>query len=633
MNKEKPNRTMVDQCFFNLEQFILLQCEQEKTNRKMFSLQAQITEKLMHGNRLSDRLPSFASAINRQDRYIEKKANAETAKHSLKADQVKRFVVNAVTADLDKAANQLSLPAGKAILVLEKHPPSLNLIERVLSGLPNPVYHISAAKQFREIGNNCIQIDFSSPGQIQQLRDRMMAKAGGVCAIFNLIALTTAIQGDRLTDPLMTSDPDAAFATPANRYINTMDEEGLQESKDLFLLLKIFLADLKTSARSAGAWFVNLSFMDGRFGLGRKQTFALGQAGSIGLAKAIARENPRIRIKCIDINPSVSAVYLITRLKQELSAGDDVVEVGLDGANRWKPDIVETSVFDTLKNSTDLDSDSVVLITGGAYGIVAEIAKAVARRYHCRLITVGRSAYPDPETGATRQLTTPRQLRDYLILQNKTAKHPMAPAQILELEKKILKDRQIHSNYTALKENCAGIEYHSIDIRDADRFSHLIDRIYHKYGRLDGVIHGAGVIDDKPVERKSVESFDRVFDTKVIPAMVLSRKLRPGGLKFMCFFSSVAARFGNRGQTDYCAANEFLNKLAQRLDAQWDARVFAINWGPWDAGMVGADLREALTKRGFSLIPINEGVRFFIDELERSTETAPEVLITGKLQP
>lgn len=633
MNKIKAKRTVVDQCFNNLNQFILLQCEQEKTTRKMFGMQAQMMKKYMQHNPQPGELPLFAPAITGDNRHFEKIPQTGSADHSLKTDPVKRFVVKAVTANLNKAASQSSLPAGKAILVLERCPPSLNFIERVLSGLPNPVYHISAAKQFRENANNCIQVDFSSLGQIQQLRDQIMEKAGGVCAIFNLIALTAAMQGDRLTDPLMTSDPDAPFDTRDNWHISTMDDEGLQESKDLFLLLKTFLADLKTSARSAGAWFVNLSFMDGRFGLGRKQPFALGQAGSIGLAKAIAREHPRIRVKCIDINPAVSAVYLITRLKQELSTCDDLVEVGLDGANRWKPDIVETSVFNSLKNSIDLNSESVVLVTGGAYGIVAEIAKAVALRYHCRLIIVGRSAYPDPEPEVTRQLTTPRQLRDYLILQNKTAKPPMTPAQILELEKKILKGRQICSNFKTMRENCAGIEYHSIDIRDADRFGHLIDRIYHKYGRLDGVIHGAGVIDDKPVERKSAKSFNRVFDTKVIPAMVLSRKLRPDGLKFMCFFSSVVARFGNRGQTDYCAANEFLNKLAQRMDAQWDARVFAINWGPWEAGMVGADLRQALTKRGFSLIPINEGVRFFIDELERSTETAPEVLITGKLQP
>ena len=57
----------------------------------------------------------------------------------------------------------------------------------------------------------------------------------------------------------------------------------------------------------------------------------------------------------------------------------------------------------------------------------------------------------------------------------------------------------------------------------------LIDDVYRTHGRLDGVIHGAGIIEDKLVEEKTPESFDRVFDTKVRSAFLLSRLLRPEG--------------------------------------------------------------------------------------------------------
>ena len=81
--------------------------------------------------------------------------------------------------------------------------------------------------------------------------------------------------------------------------------------------------------------------------------------------------------------------------------------------------------------------------------------------------------------------------------------------------------------------------------------------------RIDGVIHGAGVIQDKLIRDKTPESYDRVFGTKVESALILSRRLQFEQLKFCVFFASVAGRFGNRGQSDYAAANEVLSQAGR----------------------------------------------------------------------
>jgi len=155
----------------------------------------------------------------------------------------------------------------------------------------------------------------------------------------------------------------------------------------------------------------------------------------------------------------------------------------------------------------------------------------------------------------------------------------------------------------------------------------LIEDIYRRHGRIDGVVHGAGVIEDRRLRDKTPESLARVFRTKVDGAKVLCEKLRPGGLRFLIFFSSVAARFGNSQQADYCAANEYLNKLAEQLDAQWPSRVVSINWGLWDRGMVGPYVRQKMANAGLELMPTAEGVRALLAELEAAEYHATEVLL------
>src|SRR5262249_47819771 len=156
-------------------------------------------------------------------------------------------------------------------------------------------------------------------------------------------------------------------------------------------------------------------------------------------------------------------------------------------------------------------------------------------------------------------------LRRFLLERARAAGTRVVPADVEKAINRILKDRQIHITLETCATAGARVEYHCLDIRDAERFGALIDDVYRRLGRIDGVLHGAGVIDDRLLQDKTAESLTRVFTTKVSGALTLARKLRPEGLKFLAFFSSVAARIGNRGQGDYSAANEFLNKLADDL--------------------------------------------------------------------
>jgi NAD(P)-dependent dehydrogenase (short-subunit alcohol dehydrogenase family) len=101
-------------------------------------------------------------------------------------------------------------------------------------------------------------------------------------------------------------------------------------------------------------------------------------------------------------------------------------------------------------------------------------------------------------------------------------------------------------------------------------------------------------------------------------------------LKFFVLFSSIAGWVGNRGQSDYVAANAVLNRLAIALARKWDRRVVAIDWGPWErAGMVTDLIRRQFEARGVVLVPADAGRRFLTDEIRRGGRGDALVLALG----
>src|SRR5258708_1406338 len=104
------------------------------------------------------------------------------------------------------------------------------------------------------------------------------------------------------------------------------------------------------------------------------------------------------------------------------------------------------------------------------------------------------------------------------------------PADVEAAAQRLFKNREIRSTLEAVQRKGSRVEYHALDVRDEVAFGDLIDSIYERYGRLDAVVHGAGIIEDRLIQDKTPESFDRVFYTKADSVFVLARKLRPDSL-------------------------------------------------------------------------------------------------------
>jgi NAD(P)-dependent dehydrogenase (short-subunit alcohol dehydrogenase family) len=396
----------------------------------------------------------------------------------------------------------------------------------------------------------------------------------------------------------------------------------------LFTLAKRVREDLVRAAARGGAAVLAATRMGGTFAVdGDRPPDAPQQGMLAGFLKTLALEWPEVRVKAVDVGHA-DAAAAAEALASELMAGDGLVEVGYRDGERMTLQPVAVPSGERPE-SEPLDGDSVLLVTGGARGITATAALALARRYRPSLVLVGRTELTDedPELAA---IDDERALKQAVLTRMRAERPDVAPAAVEAECRRLLRERQVRETLAELRECAAAVEYRVCDVRDEDAFAALVDDVYATYGRIDGAIHGAGVIEDKLVADKDAASFERVVRTKVAGAQVLARRLRSEELRFLVLFSSVSGRFGNRGQADYAAASEALNKLAQRLDEQWLARVVAINWGPWlTTGMVSEQVRRQFAERGVELIPAETGCRMLDEELRRGRKGEAEVVIGG----
>ena len=457
---------------------------------------------------------------------------------------------------------------------------------------------------------NRFHADLTNPSAVEELLARIHDQCGPVNGLIHLLPLAPPREGQSWTDRLQL------------------------EVKSLFLLARGLSDELQHAADGAALCCSPPPRMGGSFGSGADaplaDEFSPGHGGVAGLMKSLAHEWPHVLVRVVDVDRRTSADRLAAVLLTELGDTAGPIEIGYRDERRLTLQCVPAPLEESPNAPPPLHHDSTVLLTGGARGITAAVALELARRYQPNLILVGRSSLPEEgEAPDTANITGAAELKAALIARLRREGRPASPAIVESAYQRLLQDREIRGNIARLKQAGARVYYYQTDVRDEVALAAVLDDVYRRFGTLDGVIHGAGVIQDKLIRDKTPESYDRVFGTKVESALILSQRLKFEQLKFCVFFASVAGRFGNRGQSDYAAANEVLSKLAIDLDRRWPARVVSIAWGPWSTiGMV-SELEQHLGQRGLQMIPPDLGPLFLEEELRLGHKGECEIVIAG----
>lgn len=126
-----------------------------------------------------------------------------------------------------------------------------------------------------------------------------------------------------------------------------------------------------------------------------------------------------------------------------------------------------------------------------------------------------------------------------------------------------------------------------------------------------------GVADDVLVQAQNTHRFSRVFDAKCKGLLNLRQAVEQYKINVDNWIlnSSVSSVLGNVGQSNYAAANAFLDSFAQL-----NPNVCSINWANWlERGFAAStSIADLLRKKGFYGLKTDEALECFDWILKKS---------------
>ncbi|RDG39779.1 type I polyketide synthase [Streptomyces corynorhini] len=162
------------------------------------------------------------------------------------------------------------------------------------------------------------------------------------------------------------------------------------------------------------------------------------------------------------------------------------------------------------------------------------------------------------------------------------------------------------------------------DIADRDALAALLAE-----HPVDAVVHAAGVLDDRLLDRMDPAALDRVLRPKLAAARHLDELTRERELTAFVLYSSVSGTLGTIGQANYAAANAYLDALAERRRAAGLPAV-SVAWGPWGGGgMATADADSENRMRRGGIEPLDP--ERAVDVLGRAAARADAVLVVADI--
>ena len=337
------------------------------------------------------------------------------------------------------------------------------------------------------------------------------------------------------------------------------------------------------------------------------------KATVLGPCRVIYREYPQIRVRNIDfVIPQMNlevADQVIDHILSEMYVESDAAIIAYRNSRRWVQAVEPIRLKEPTGATSRLREQGTYLITGGMGGVGLVLAEYLARTVRARLILVGRSAFPAREEWA-----------GWLATHDTTD----------------TTSRRIHQ-LQSLEELGAEVLVVQADVASPEQMQMVVSQGVKQFGAIHGVIHAAGIPGGGLIQLKTAETLQSVLAPKTLGVLALEAACREQPLDFLVLCSSLTAMVGEFGQSDYAAANAFLDAFAHAQAARGGVFTVAINWDSWkEVGMaVNTEIPPELklihdqVMQGGLLS--KEGIQVFEYTLAQST--APQILVSTKDLP
>lgn len=281
-----------------------------------------------------------------------------------------------------------------------------------------------------------------------------------------------------------------------------------------------------------------------------------------GVAKTAPIELANLSCQLIDLDGGPTRGALLAEVRAPIT--DQVVAIR--GGRRWVEDFEPAvGLPERIDLPWALRHRGVYLVTGGLGDVGLRTAEELARTTAGRIVLLGRTPFPGREEWDEIAAAAPSRTTEVI------------------------------ARMRAFEELGADVMTVAADVADEASMRSAIDLVHDRFGPVNGVFHAAGIPGGGLIAMKTLEQAHGVLRPKVDGLLTIDRLLGDE-VELLVLFSSIFAISGGFGQSDYAAANSFLDAYAQSCSDR-AARVESINYCGWIGhGMVNADARVASTR-------------------------------------
>ncbi len=381
-----------------------------------------------------------------------------------------------------------------------------------------------------------------------------------------------------------------------------------------------------------GSFLVSATRLGGLHGYEEGGAFAPLGGAVAGFTKAYRREQPEPLVKVVDFEAACEPAAAAELLIEETLRDPAVLEVGWHGGERFTIALEERSAADG-RPGLALNQDTVFLITGAAGSIVSAITADLAAASGGTFYLLDVAPEPDPGNPDIERFATDREgLKRDLFARIQARGERATPALVERELAQLERARAASAAMAAVRAAGGTAQYFAVNLTDGDAVARVVEQVRRTRGRIDVLLHAAGLDRSRFLAQKEPAEFDLVFDVKADGLFHLLRAAGDMPLKTLVVFSSIAGRFGNAGQTDYSAANDLLCKIVSSFrTTRPGTRAIALDWTAWSGmGMaMRGSIPQVMQQAGIEMLPPEAGIPWIRRELTTGGSSGEIVVARG----